>query len=149
MLAYAIRENESCLEWLLMYVSWTVIDVCYCRIIIVPVIAYESLTPQLSKLSGIPNHPENQRTGACGAYAPRRHAVRGSQSLMVGSLNIQKYIHTTWCVWINLHLKFWKLSQGKTIVTIYFWRHIYHGSALISPWKWISSHSHATAEVNT
>ena len=81
MLQYVKRKNESCLEWLLIDVSWMVIDVCYCRIIVVTVNVYESLTPQLSKLSGIPDHPENQRTGAHGAYAPRRHAVRGSQSL--------------------------------------------------------------------
>ena len=62
MLAYMIRLNQSCLEWLLMYVSWMVIDVYYCRIIDVPVSEYESFTPQLSVLSKMPNHPVPQKS---------------------------------------------------------------------------------------
>ena len=78
-----------------MYVSCMVIDVCYCRIIVIAFSAYESLAPQLSKLSRIPNHPDNQRTRASSAYAPRRDAVHGSQSLFDAPAGDVRRVSTT------------------------------------------------------
>ena len=50
-------------------------------VIVVSVIVYESLQPQLSELSRTPSQPEIQHTGACGTYVPRWLEVRRSKSL--------------------------------------------------------------------
>ena len=51
--------------------------------IVVTVVVHESLPPQLSELSRTPSQPENQRTGACGAYAPRWLEAHSSAALFV------------------------------------------------------------------
>ena len=78
--------NKFRLERLLMCV--TLVSLVYLSLRLTPLrltpllsLLYESLLPQLSELTETPHQPENQRTGARGAYAQRQYEVRRSLRL--------------------------------------------------------------------
>ena len=75
-IAWKIFVNQFRLKRLLMCVI--LVSLVYLSLL---TLLYESLPPQLSELSETPHQPENQSSGARGAYTPRRYEARRSQIL--------------------------------------------------------------------